>query len=162
MKTTLAAAFLWLAFVAPGFADDNADEMKRLQGRFERAFTNAAGTTFRVIKDVTGDQSVVTTYDDVGNVVEAHTATFKVEKRGPVKVLSYFNFIVTAGPQKGVVDFATRSYIYRVDGDTIGEAWGLLEGDDSPPRMFYWQRVKPPEAGGGRQASSQPPEKTSQ
>jgi hypothetical protein len=142
MKTTTAVGAIWLAIAAVGLADDNADEIKRLQGRFERTYANAAGTMFRVVKDVSGDQSIVTTYDDVGNVIEAHTSTFKIEKRGSVRVFSFFNMTVTAGPQKGVVDFATRSYIYRIDGDMIGEAWGLLEGDDSPPRMIYWRRVK--------------------
>ena len=142
MKATTAAGLLWLAMAAAGLADDNADEIKRLQGRFERTYANTAGTMFRVVKDVSGDQSVVTTYDDVGNVIESHTSTFKVEKRGPVRVFSFFNMAFTAGPHKGAVDFATRSYIYRIDGEMIGEAWGLLEGDDSPPRMLYWRRVK--------------------
>ena len=142
MQEACTVVGIWLMLTATGIADDNADEMKRLQGRFERTYANAAGTIFRVVKDVTGDQSVVTSYDDVGNVIEAHTSTFKIEKRGPVRVFSFFNLIVTAGPQKGAVEFATRSYIYRIDGDMIGEAWGLLDGDDSPPRMLYWRRVK--------------------
>jgi hypothetical protein len=50
------------------WADD--EEIKRLQGRFERTFTNPAGTRFRVEKAVAGNQSTVTTYDDVGNVIE--------------------------------------------------------------------------------------------
>jgi len=122
--------------------DDNAAELKRISGRFERYFKNAAGTTFRAIKDVVDDQSRVTTVDDVGNVVEAHTSTIKVEKRGPVRVLSFFNLTVTAGTQKGHVEPATNSYIYRLEGDTFTEVVGILEGDSSPPRMISWRRIK--------------------
>lgn len=123
-------------------ADDNGDELKRLEGRYERTFTNNAGTQFKVIKDVVGDQSVVTTYDDVGNVIESHTSTIKVEKRGPVRVHSFFNLPVTAGPAKGEQQFETRSYIYRADEESFVEVWGMLEGDPFPPRVLYWKRVK--------------------
>jgi hypothetical protein len=123
-------------------ADDNADELKRLQGRFERTFRNEAGTMFRAVTEMAGDQSTVTTYDDGGQVVESHRSTFKVEKRGPVRVLSYFNVAVTAGPAKGHQDPATRSYLYRLEGDVFTEVWGLLEGDVRPPHMFHWRRIK--------------------
>ena len=102
MQEACTVVGIWLMLTATGIADDNADEMKRLQGHFERTYANAAGTMFRVVKDVTGDQSVVTSYDDVGNAIEAHTSTFKIEKRGPVRVFSFFNLIVTAGPQKAL------------------------------------------------------------
>jgi len=141
----LTYSFIFLAFlpvVVRGADDDNAAELKRIGGRFERFFQNAAGTTFRALKEVDGDQSSVTTFDDVGNVVESHGSTIKVEKRGGVRVLSFFNFVVTAGPNKGHVELGTSSYIYRMEGDTFTEVWGLLDGDDSPPRMFQWRRIK--------------------
>jgi hypothetical protein len=142
MKTIAAVSALWLAIAAASLADDKADEIKRLQGRFERTFTNAAGTMFRTVQDIVGDQSTVTAYDDVRNVVAAHTATIKVEKRGSVRVLSFFNLVVTAGAEKGHTEPGTSSYIYRFDGSVFSEAWGLLEGDDSPPRILYWRKLK--------------------
>jgi len=122
--------------------DDSAAELKRLEGRFERYATNAGGVRFRTVRDVVGDQSTVSTFDDVGNLVESHTSTIKVEKRGPVRVLSFFNLLVTAGPNKGHTQLGTSTYIYRLEGDVFTEAWGFLEGDSSPPRVFEWQRVK--------------------
>jgi len=143
---TISFRVVFLIVLSAQFAlrgdDDNAAELKRVGGRFERHFQNAAGITFRSVKDVDGDQSTVTTYDDVGNVIESHGSTIKVEKRGPVRVLSFFNLAVTAGPNKGHVELGTSSYIYRMEADVFTEVWGLLEGDDSPPRMFQWKRVK--------------------
>jgi len=131
-----------LALFQPCKADDNADEMKRLEGRYERTYANQAGTWFRVTKDIAGDQETVTHYDDVGNVVVANTATIKVEKRGPVRVFSFFNVVVTAGPDKGEQHFQTVSYIYRVNDESFVEVWGMLEGDPNPPQIMSWKRAK--------------------
>jgi hypothetical protein len=123
-------------------AADGDEEMKRLEGRFERSVTNEAGTVFRVVKDVAAGESTVTTYDDVGRVVSAHTSKFKVEKRGDVQVFTFFDLKVTAGPEKGREIPAPSSYIYRYDGAIFTEAWGLLAGDETPPRMMQWRKVK--------------------
>lgn len=123
-------------------ADDKADELKRVMGRWERTFNNPAGTQFRVIKDVFEDHDTVVTYDDVGNVVTAHRSDFKIEKRGPVRVFSFFNSVVTAGPDKGAQHFETNSYIYRVEDDSFIEVWGMLDGDPNPVRVLGWKRVK--------------------
>jgi hypothetical protein len=137
-----AVGLLILAASAAAGDEENDAEVRRLQGRFERTFKNDAGTTFRIVKDVVGNHSTVTTYDDADNVVAAHTSSFKVEKRGSVRVFSFFNLLVTAGQAKGHQQLETRSYLYRTDDETFTEAWGLLEGDPSPPRMAVWKRVK--------------------
>ncbi|HEY2411615.1 MAG TPA: hypothetical protein VGI40_05210 [Pirellulaceae bacterium] len=136
IQTALTLLACLLVLSQPSAADDNADELKRLEGRYERTFANTAGTQFKVIKEVVGDQSVVTTYDDVNNVIESHTSTIKVEKRGPVRVHSFFNLLVTAGPAKGEQQFETSSYIYRADDESFVEVWGMLEGDPSPPDLL--------------------------
>ena len=130
------------ALVAQAQQDDTAADLKRLEGRFERTFTNPAGTVFRSVKDVADGKSAVVTYDDVGNVIEAHESEYKIQRHGPVRVFSFFNVVVTAGPSKGQRHLETNSYIYRIEGDTIIEAWGLLENDPNPPRMFTWKRIK--------------------
>jgi hypothetical protein len=145
-RLPIALAFLAgvLALAGNCAADDNADELKRVEGRYERTYTNNAGTLFRVIKEIAGDQEVVTHFDDVGNIVMANTATIKVEKRGPVRVFSFFNAVITAGPNKGDQHFETVSYIYRVNDDSFVEVWGMLEGDPNQPQAMAWKRVKSP------------------
>jgi hypothetical protein len=97
---------------------------------------------FRKVKEEREGQSLVTTYDDVGNIVEAHTAEYKLEKRGPVRVFSFFNLTMIAGVNKGHTQPGTSSFIYRVDDNNFVEVWGLLEGDTGPPRMLIWRRLK--------------------
>lgn len=133
-----------LSFATASIADDQSDELKRVMGRWERTFTNNAGTQFRVVKDVFEDHDTVTTYDDVGNVIMAHRSDFKIEKRGPVRVFSFFNSVATAGQAKGEQNFETNSYIYRVDDESFVEVWGMLDGDPHPPRVLAWKRVKTP------------------
>lgn len=142
ISAVLALSLLAFASQDSSVAQDDA-ELKRVVGRYERLVRNAAGTKFRVVKEELPEgQSIVTTYDDVGNVVVSHTSTFKVEKRGPVRVFSFFNLEVTAGPQKGHTEPATNSYIYRVDDNSFTEVWGMLEGDPNPPQFVVWKRIK--------------------
>src|SRR5262245_52505881 len=86
-KTSIFAIVTVVLLAAATRGDD--EELKLLQGRFERTFKNQAGTAFRVEKFVTGNKSSVTTYDDAGSVVESHTSTFKIEKQGAVRVFSF-------------------------------------------------------------------------
>jgi hypothetical protein len=137
-------AMLVLPLATIAVADEKSDELKRVMGRFEHTYTNKAGTQFRVVKDVFEDHDTVTTYDDVGNVVTAHRSEFKIEKKGPVRVLSFFNSVVTAGPDKGTQRFETNSYIYRAEDDYFIEVWGLLDGDPNQPRVLAWKRIKTP------------------
>lgn len=140
------AMFSLLALVGlPAIAiagDDAVEEAKRVAGRYERYFHNAAGLRFRAVKEKRDGRSVVTTYDDVGNIIEAHTSEFKLEKRGPVRVFSFFNLTVIAGPNKGLTQPATSSFLYRVDDKQFVEVWGLLDGDAGPAQMLIWQRIK--------------------
>jgi hypothetical protein len=122
--------------------DDTAADLKRIEGQFERTFTNPAGTVFRTVKDVANGKSIVTTFDDVGNVIESHESEYKIQRHGPLRVFTYFNYVVTAGPDKGRRRFESNSYVYRIDGDKIIEAWGLLENDPNPPRLFTWTRKR--------------------
>lgn len=138
---TWAATWLVLVNGAVAEDDDLAKEMKKLEGRFERVFLNGAGVRFRTVKEEREGKSLVTTYDDVGNVVEAHTSEYKIEKRGPVRVFSFFNVTVTAGPQKGLTHAGTSTYIYRADEKGFAEVWGMLEGDERPPQMLVWRRM---------------------
>lgn len=48
---------------------------------------------------------------------------------GRLRIFTFFNNVITAGPQKGQIDKAPTSFVYRVTGDTFFEVNGLLIGD---------------------------------
>jgi hypothetical protein len=146
----LGQVIAWLVLLAGPYsmaAEDDPDELKKLAGRYERTFSNNAGTVFRAVKEIDGNQEIVTLFDDVGNVVTAHSATIKVEKHGPVRVFSFFNRVYLAGPNKGDTQFGTVSYVYRADQEGFVEARGAMDGDRSSPGMLVWKRIKDAQAG---------------
>lgn len=117
------------------------NELAKVQGKWVRTMrTNS--DTFKVIKEHKGHETTVTWLDLDGNVVAAKRSEFCLEKTGKVQIFTFFNNVITAGPQEGQTDKAPKSYIYRVTGDTFFEVNGLLIGDDSEPVAFTWKRVK--------------------
>ena len=84
----------------------------------------------------------MTFLDAEGNVIAAKRSEFRVEQTGKVRIFTFFNNVISAGPQKGQTDNEPKSYIYRVNGDTFVEVNGLLMGDDAEPVAFTWERVK--------------------
>lgn len=143
----LAPAAIAIAFVARGADPNPADaDLKALQGTWERTAMLPAGSgpqTGRVVKRVTGNRETVTTYDDAGAVTYAHAVEFRLERQGSVRVFTFFNRTITAGPSKGTQVPQPSSYIYRIRGDTFEEVWGFLPGQEERELLAArWRRVK--------------------
>lgn len=117
-----------------------AEELAKVQGKWVRSMRTDSGT-FKVIKEHKGNETTVTFFDSEGNVVAAKKSQFRLEQTGKVRIFTFFNNVITAGPQKGQTDKASTSYIYRVTGDTFVEVNGLLIGDATEPVAFTWKRV---------------------
>jgi|GEM_PF-1309576 len=126
-----------------GAADDAAkQDSAALQGTWTYDFTNSAGAVFRVEKAVVDHRDTVTHFDHAGNLIHSHVSNFELERYGPFRVFKIKSTVVTAGPNTGEKRPAPRSFTYRIDGDKMIEAWGLLETDRGPPRVIVWNRVK--------------------
>lgn len=117
-------------------------DQQRMQGRWTREFTNPQRAVFRVEKVIDGNRETVTTFDTNGNTIESHTDNFQLKLDGRVRVFTYSNYVVTAGPNLGAQFPGPSSYLYKLDGDTLHEVWGLLEGDRAAPIAFAWKRIK--------------------
>ncbi|MBA4019684.1 MAG: hypothetical protein C0483_21175 [Pirellula sp.] len=116
-----------------------ADDLEAMQGTWVREFANPAGVRMRVEKKVEGEADVVTEYDAQGNIVHAHTSTFELAQHGPLRTFVIRNTLVTAGPNMGARR-AGGAFLYRIEGNHMIEAWGLLEADRGAPTMFVWQK----------------------
>lgn len=112
-----------------------------LQGKWVRNIKTENGT-FKAIKEHKGNTTTLKFYDSEGNVVASKKSEFRLEDTGKVKIFTFFNNVMTAGPQKGQTDKAPKSYIYKVIGDTFVEVNGLLSSNDEEPVAFTWARVK--------------------
>lgn len=112
-----------------------AKELAGVQGKWERIM-KADGGAFKVVKEHKGNETTVTILDFEGNVVVAKRSEFRLEQTGKVRIFTFFNNVITVGPDKGQMDKAPHFYIYRITGDTFVEVNGLLIGDGDEPVIF--------------------------
>lgn len=118
-----------------------AKELAEVQGKWERIMRTDNGA-FKVVKVHQGNETTLTIFDSEGAVVVAKRSEFRLEYTGKVRIFTFFNNVITAGPDKGQTDKEPHSYIYRITGDTFIEVNGLLIGDEADAVVFAWQRVK--------------------
>ena len=115
-----------------------------LQGRWEQRPEEGptASAKQRVVKEVSGDTETVTTYDAGGKVVQAHTAKFRLERRGGVPVYTFYDRRITAGAEQGRAEQGPSSYVYKLRGDEFDEVWGLLPGQEQRDVVIRrWKRA---------------------
>ena len=124
-----------------GSARTQDEELAQVQGKWVRTIKTDKGIG-KVVKEHRGNETTVTAFDSEGQVVAAKTSEFRLEKTGKVRILTFFNSSITAGPQKGQTDKKPQSYLYRVTGDTFFEVHGLLLDDSAEPLVLTWERVK--------------------
>ena len=122
-------------------------EASQLQGAWDQQAEEGPAATpkQRVVKQVSGDTETVTTYGPNGQVLSAHTARFKLARRGDVPVYTFYDRRNTAGPEQGRTDAAPRSFVYRLRGDDFDEVWGLLPGQEQREVVVKrWRRAGAP------------------
>ena len=121
-------------------------ELKAVAGRWTRTVPTPNGPV-TIVKEHVGKKTVVVATDAAGTVLYSHKSEFTIERQGKVRVLTFSNVTVTAGPNVGAVDKAPQSFLYRVTEKQFVEVWGVLEGDVTPPRLVVWDRApEPPQA----------------
>jgi hypothetical protein len=122
--------------------DPAAADLQAMQGRWTREFANRQGAPIRLDKLIDGNRDTVDEFDANGNKIRSHSATFKLKLDGSVRIFTFSNLVVTAGPDLGAQFPGPTSFLYKIDGDTMYEVWGLLEGNKNPPLVFIWKRQK--------------------
>ena len=124
------------------------EDLKALQGTWERTQVlpgQPGPQEGRVVKEVRGNRETVTTYDREGKLTYGHSVEFRLERQGDVRVFTFFNREVTAGPSKGQKVPEPASYIYRLRDDTFEEVWGCLPGQEKRELLAAkWRRVRQP------------------
>jgi len=123
-------------------------DASQLQGTWEQRPEEGAGAAAantpkqRVVKQIRGDTETVTTYGPNGQVVHAQTARFRLSRSGDVPVYTFFDRRITAGPEQGRAEDASKSFVYRLRGDEFDEVWGLLPGQEQRELMIKrWKRT---------------------
>jgi hypothetical protein len=123
-------------------ADPTAADLQAMQGRWSREAANRQGAPLRFEKLIDGNRDTVDEFDANGNKIRSHSATFNLKHEDSVRIFTFANLVVTGGPVLGAQFPGPASFIYKLDGDTMYEVWGLLEGNKNPPLVFVWKRNK--------------------
>lgn len=137
----LFAAALGFVVSMAAQGDEPGEAAKAVQGKWVRHQTTANGRV-KIVKEHKGQRTIVTAYDDKENVLYSHESEFKVELSGRVRIFTFFNRSITAGPNAGQKFKEPASFVYRIAENRFIEVHGILEGDANPPNMIIWDRVE--------------------
>jgi hypothetical protein len=152
MKQAILFCSLLVAVGVPSLSANEGEEGKNdkaikedlalVQGAWERMLQDGQGNTYRVTKEIKGDKETITYFGQDDKAVHAHTVDFKLERWGKVKIFTYSNMVITAGPHMGEKHPGPFSYVYKVDKDTFFEVIGAMLDDPRPVESFAWKRIK--------------------
>jgi hypothetical protein len=120
------------------------DDLAAIQGRWEQLTEDGPAATpgQRVVKQVSGEQETVTTFNESGGVVHAQTAKFRLGRSGEVPTYTFYDRRITTGPQTGRSVSAPSTFVYRLRGDVFHEVWGLLPGQEHRELVIKrWKRA---------------------
>ncbi len=137
----LLASSLAFAVSVAANADEPVELSKAVQGKWVRHQTTANGP-IKIVKEHKAQNTIVTAYDDKGNVIYSHESEFKIEQSGKVRIFTFFNRTITAGPNVGQKIKEPVSFVYRVAENRFIEVHGVLDGDTNAPNMIIWDRIK--------------------
>jgi hypothetical protein len=134
--------------LASNRAEDLKKDLERMQGKWTRSTVeNAEPTT--ITKVIEGHKETFTTVQD-GKVVYAQEVEFELVAAGPVRLFTFENAVITAGPNKGKPNPTNPrgAYIYRFYNDRWYQINGVLDDDrevfkGKEPRLVVWDQVKP-------------------
>ena len=137
----LLASSLTIAMSVAANGDDPIEPIKAVQGKWVRYQTTANGPV-KIVKEHKGQRTIATGYDDKLNVIYSHESEFKIEQSGKVRIFTFFNRTITAGPNAGQKIKEPVSFVYRVAENRFIEVHGVLDGDNNLPNMIIWDRIK--------------------
>lgn len=132
---------LCILVLGTGAHGDDQQPADPIAGAWERTVTTPQGAYRFVKSHLEGKTTLHVTGPD-GTVVESKTSEYRVSETDAVRIFTYFNNVVTAGPNAGRRAAGESSYIYRIDGDRFYEIHGLLKSDERPVQVIVWDRVQ--------------------
>ncbi|QDV53749.1 hypothetical protein [Gimesia fumaroli] len=140
----LLAAILFCGTTAFSAEPAPEEDYQILEGKWTRNDKDSNGAPLRIEQELTEQVSKFRVYDASGQVIHAHEAKFRLQRMSDAKLFTYYDLKVLAGPNKGKIQKAPRSFIYRVKKHQFIQVEGILIDDKTPLRMTVWWKVKPP------------------
>lgn len=141
MFTKLTLPSLILVLPLSAVADDTPPVTPDpIEGKWTRVVETANGPV-RYEKEHRDGATTLEVFDAAGILLAAKTSNYELAETGKVRLFTFFNNVVTAGPGAGQVAPDESSYVYRVEGDRFIEVRGLLKDQVEPFDVLVWERV---------------------
>ncbi|WP_339734503.1 hypothetical protein [uncultured Gimesia sp.] len=120
------------------------EDYQILEGKWVRNDKARNGAPLRVEQEFSGKVTKLHLYDSNGTLIHAHQAKYRLQRMSDANLFTYYDLEVLTGPNKGKIQKAPRSFIYRVKGNQFIQVEGILNDDKTPLLMTVWWKVKPP------------------
>lgn len=118
-------------------------DLLQVQGRWEREAPNPSLPYHTAVKEVTGEEEVLSYYKADKSVWRRHRAQFRLSRRGDIKVFTFSNVQITEGDGKGTRYPGPSSYIYVATDREFKEVSGFLPGQETQaPAVLVWRKAK--------------------
>lgn len=144
LRNLVIAALLLLAGSSAVAAEPAPEEdYQALEGKWIRSFHDSNLGPLRVENEMKSNISNINIYDRSGNLTYSHRVYYRLQRVEDMKLLVYYDLEVLKGPKKGLKQNNLQPCIYRLRGDQLVVAEGMVEGDNFPSLIIVWWKVKP-------------------
>ncbi|MCA9016452.1 MAG: hypothetical protein KDA77_14055 [Planctomycetaceae bacterium] len=120
------------------------EDYQLVEGKWVRNDQDGKGAPLRIEQELSDKVSKFRVYDSNGTLVHAHQAKFLLKRMSDANLFTYYDLEVLVGPNKGKLQKAPRSFVYRVKDNQFIQVEGILKDDQTPLLMTVWWKVKPP------------------
>lgn len=120
------------------------EDYQVLEGKWVRNEQAGNGAPLRIEQELSQKVSKLRVFDSNGTLIHAHQAKFGLQRMSDANLFTYYDLEVLVGPNKGKIQKAPRSFIYRVKQNQFIQVEGVLHEDKTPLRMTVWWKVIPP------------------
>ncbi|WP_417377969.1 hypothetical protein [Gimesia sp.] len=121
------------------------EDYQALEGKWMRSIHDSKLGPLRVENEMKSNISNIRIYDRSGNITYFHRVKYRLQRVEDMKLLVYYDLEVLEGPKKGLKQNTLQPCIYRLRGDQLVVAEGMIEGDKFPSLILVWWKVKPAE-----------------
>lgn len=120
------------------------EDLKALQGKWVRQMHDSKAGPVTVEMQINDDLAHVQIVDRQGQVLYRHKVKLRLQRLEDVNLLIYYDLEVLVGDRKGLKQKSVQPCIYRLKGNQLIVVEGLVNGDEFPPQLLIWWKVKPP------------------
>jgi len=120
------------------------EDYQLLEGKWFRNGKDGSGSPIRIEQEISQRVAKVKIYDRNGKMIHSQQAKFKLQRVEEMNLFVYYEVEVLEGPKKDAKSKRPQPCLYRLRGDQLVVAEGMLNGDKFPSLILVWWKMKQP------------------